>query len=335
MELELSNATEHLRGLTQSQGKDLHAEADLAQLNSLLVPIEAELAAGLSAPGLPTVFVLGPPRSGSTLTSQLLAATGSFGVTTNFVARFWRAPSLGFRLERALPFVATEASFNSVRGRTEGASEPHEFGYYWSSWFDLGQETHSVPPDQLAGIDVAGLKQSLASMERAAGKALMFKNNTWFTFQADWLARHLPKSVFVACTRDPFFVAQSIYTQRQRLGAMSEWWSVRPSTYPELAQLDPLEQVAGQAVDIHVEMEAALAGVPEARLIRADYGRVCAAPKGLIREIIIACRRLGDIAEPTDDIPETFAATDQITLPSEEAATLGRLVNERLASKQV
>ncbi len=331
----MNNATEHLRGLTQSDGKDLGAEAELAQLNALLAPVEAGMAAGLTSPQRPIVFVLGPPRSGSTLVSQILSATRSFGVTTNFVARFWRAPSLGIRLERALAFASADTSFRSVRGRTVGVGEPHEFGYYWSSWFDLGQDTHALSPDLLAKIDISGLKQSLASMEHAAGKPLMFKNNTWFTFQASWLARHLPGSVFVACTRDPFFVAQSIYAQRRTLGELSRWWSMRPSTYPQLVDLAPLEQVAAQAVDIQNEMEAALQGIPEARVVYADYRRVCDDPRGLVDEILCACTRLGDTAQPSGDIPETFSATDRIILPPHEAEDLQRLVNERLASKRV
>lgn len=333
MDIELSNATEHLRGLTQSDGKDLQAEAELAQLNAILAPIEADMAVGLTAPVRPTVFVLGPPRSGSTLVSQLLSATQSFGVTTNFVARFWRAPSLGFRLARALAFTPADASFKSMRGRTDGANEPHEFGYYWSSWFDLDQETHAVPADLLAKIDVARLKQSLASMEHAAGKPLMFKNNTWFTFQANWLAQHLPASVFVACTRDPFLVAQSIYTQRQNLGELSKWWSMRPSTYPQLVNLTPLEQVAAQAVDIQKEMEGALQGIPGTRLIHADYHSVCQDPRGLVDDVISACSRLGDISPPAGEIPETFSAADRVVLPPDDAQVLRRLVNERLASK--
>ncbi len=331
----MSNLTWHLRGLTQSDGKDLQAEADLAQLNALLAPVEADMAAGFTEPTRPIVFVLGPPRSGSTLVSQLLSATQSFGVTTNFVARFWRAPSLGFRLARTLAFTPADTSFKSTRGRTDGASEPHEFGYYWSSWFDRDQETHAVPPNLLAKIDVAGLKQSLASMEHAAGKPLMFKNNTWFTFQANWLAKHLPTSVFVACNRDPFFVAQSIYTQRQSLGELSKWWSMRPSSYSQLVNLPPLEQVAAQAVDIQKEMEAALQGIPATRLIHADYHSVCKDPRGLVDDVISACKRLGDIADPAGEIPEIFSAANTTVLPADDARALRRLVNERLASKHV
>src|SRR5665213_31108 len=94
----MNERVKHLGGLTSTFGKDLAREKRLAALNELLAPVEAELERHYSAPRFPVTFVLGPPRSGTTLTSQLLAQSGLFGIISNFAARFWRAPALGLRI---------------------------------------------------------------------------------------------------------------------------------------------------------------------------------------------------------------------------------------------
>lgn len=321
----------HLKGLTDSRDKDLVSEANLARMNELLAPAEALLTAKESSPRRPIVFVLGPPRSGTTLVSQALAATRAFGVTSNFVARFWRAPSIGFHLEKSLRPAADGQPFRSVRGRTMGASEPHEFGYYWSSWFDLGQPTHCLGPEQLDRVDIAGLSKSIAAMETACGKPLMFKNNTWFTFQAGWLSRRFPTSILVACRRDPFFVAQSIYLQRQALGDVSRWWSVRPPNYPELVRLPPLEQIAAQAVEIERGMQKELRSVPAARVVEAQYDQVCENPARVLGDIFRACTEVGEAVKPLEQIRERFNSTNQVVLSVDVAEQLRRFVEARLA----
>jgi hypothetical protein len=321
----------HLAGLTEFSGKNLADEAEMARLNDLLAPAEAAYSAAFDQPSRPIVFVLGPPRSGTTLVSQALAATGAFGVTSNFVARFWRAPAIAFHLQRSLGAQKDAPSFQSTRGRTSGAGQPHEFGYYWSSWFDLGQNNHKLSSELLARVDAAALTRSVAAMEAAAGAPLMLKNNSWFTFQASWLAKQFPTGVFVACVRDPFFVAQSIYAQRLALGDVRRWWSIRPPGYGDMLGLTPLEQVAAQAVEIEQEMHKELASVPPERLIRAGYQRLCEEPRGLVAEVFEACARVGEFLKSSGEIPEKFTATDQIRLPPHQAEDLKRLVQERLA----
>jgi hypothetical protein len=330
----LSSDLPHLQGLTELTGKNLTDEARWAHLNDLLKPVETMLEMEAVAPQRPIVFILGPPRSGSTLLSQVLAATGAFGVTSNFVARFWLAPALGIRLEQAMGENRGPAKFESERGRTTGPGEPHEFGYFWSRWFDLGQETHKLSAALLEKVDIAGLKAALGAMEAAAAKPLMVKNNTWFTFQANWLARQFPTGVFVACSRAPFFIAQSIYVQRVALGDAARWWSVRPPNFAGLRDLSPLEQVASQALEIQREMQKVLATVPVDRLIHADYEQLCSNPRSLVSDVFQACKRLGGIEGNLDAIPERFHNTDRVRMEPSEAERLRRLIVELAADDE-
>ncbi|MCC6534007.1 MAG: sulfotransferase [Burkholderiales bacterium] len=282
-------------------------------MNALLHPLQIELEAGLNGPELPLVLIIGAPRSGTTLVSQLLAATGKFGYISNFVARFWLAPAIGTTIEQALAAGEPQApiGYDSDHGVTRGLRSPHEFGYFWSGWFDRGQSTHLLPPEKLAEIDSLALKRRIASIERVHARPMCFKNNTWCTFQAAWLAEIMPTSVFVVSRRDPLYLAQSLLLARQeRLGNPDLWWSVRPPGYERIRSLPWWDQVTAQAVEIERTMSQAVQRIAPARIIEAPYRDVCDNPRGLVRAIMQRCAlgRSADAAAAV--VPASFESAD-------------------------
>ncbi|MEI8394542.1 MAG: sulfotransferase [Rhodospirillaceae bacterium] len=299
-------------------------EQRLAEMNKILQPLQASFETAVS-PRLPVLFIIGPPRSGSTLMSQLIGQSGLFGILNNFVARFWLAPAVGAMIDRAISFSASsgESSFLNKHGVTAGWSEPHEFGYFWDRWFDFGQETHNLTEEERAQVDVAGLLRALASIENGFEKPLSFKNNTWCTFQADFIARCLPKALFVVCRRNSLFIAQSLMeSRRERYGRDDLWWSLRPSRYREILACPCWEQVAWQALDVEREMEESVARIDPARVVDAGYSRLCNTPGDIIEEIRTRCAELGSPLPASAPLPATFRATDRQRLSDEEWACL-------------
>lgn len=327
----MSAKPKQLAGLTDAFGKDLDHEHLLARLNEVVGPVERTLEAGRVAPEHPIVLVMGPPRSGTTLISQLLSSTGLVGTITNMAARFWAAPALGILVSRALGGDSANASssFASRRGVTNGLEEPSEFGYFWSRYFDLGQPTHKLTDADLARFDAAGLRKAVAAMEAAAERPMAFKNNTWFTFHAGLLERTFERCVFVVCRRDPYFLAQSIWMQRMDLyGEPGRWWSVRPPNYDRISRLNPVQQVANQVVEICREMEASLATVRCARVIDASYDRLTHVPRDVVAETLDAVgleRKAIDAAVAL--LPQSFTSTNTARVPTDIADLLRREID--------
>lgn len=319
-------------GLTSGFGKNAEREVLLGKMNDLLVSAELVLERSVAEGAEPLLFILGPPRSGTTLVSQLTQASQAFSTLTNLAAHFWKAPALGLMLSSILEMrnEDTTSDFKSLRGMTHDLWEPHEFGYFWSRWFDLGQETHFLDPATRARVDTGGLIRSIAAMQSVQRRPLVFKNNTWFSFQADLLAEIFPRAVFVSCSRDPYYIAQSIWMQRIDLyGDPARWWSVRPPDYAEIIQLPPVEQVARQAVSIELTTNNTLAKVDAARVIRADYTDVVREPRKLIAEVVTASLGPDAVAGvPFDKIPARFETTDRSRLDEETAAQLRAAVDK-------
>jgi hypothetical protein len=302
----------------------------LTDVNAMLAPLQTEIESTCSAPLKPVILIIGPPRSGTTLVSQLLAASGRVGYVSNFLARFWLAPAVGARIERALGVGDTchRFDFDSTYGRTSGWKQPHEFGRFWDRWFNFEQETHWVDDALRERVDANGLRRSVASLEREYGQPMVFKNNTWCTFQADLLAEILPTAVVVACTRDPLYVAQSLLLGRRRLlGDDTIWWSVRPSGFAWIRRRAPLEQVALQAVHIDREMRKSLASIASGRIVWAPYGSVCTDPIGTVTRLLDAVGIEAGNGLP-DVLPERLEQANRCSLDRSEFEHLKRLIAE-------
>src|SRR6056297_1198149 len=78
----------------------------------------------------PFLFVVGPPRSGTTLLSQLIAYTFDVSYINNLVARFYLAPLHGIRFSKTVLGESKQSDFQSNYARTGNLSDIHEFGYF-------------------------------------------------------------------------------------------------------------------------------------------------------------------------------------------------------------
>jgi hypothetical protein len=271
-------------------------------------------------PSLPTIFVIGAPRSGTTLTGQILTEDRTLARITNFVAAFWEEPAVGAIIEKLFEtqIYQSDHNFKSTYGRTQGLANAHEFGYFWNRWFDFGQETHKLSDKELKKVDTKGLITSLANLEAVYQKPIVFKNSTWCTLQANFLAQVLPHSIFVACRRDPLYVAQSIFLGRQRINHNENiWWSIKPSNYSEIKNFSLMEQVAAQAIYMEKEMNEALSQVPNDRIIEARYEEVTTDPNNLLKAVQAKCCELGAKISPLKSLGP-FESTNQRVLKDDQ-----------------
>lgn len=266
----------------------------LGTINQMFNPIQEEIEKKLASCNFPFIFVLGPMRSGTTLTNQILTEHGHFARITNFVARFWQAPAVGALIEKVFMNSMNSKSFHSEFGYTEGLAGSNEFGYFWNRWFELGHDTHHLPKELLNKVNVEELRRALVSLEVIYKKPIVFQNPTWFSFQADWLAKNIQNSIFVVCQRNPLYIAQSlIIARRKKFHNERDWWSIKPSNFHVLKNLSVWEQVVAQAKYVEREINETILNVPKDRIVVADYDRVCSNPVAIVNAVIKVSNSLG------------------------------------------
>ena len=299
---------------------------DLEGVNSLLSPVERELVKNHRKPKHPVLFVIGTgPRCGHTLFSQLLASTGRLWTASNFIARFWEAPTLGTLLRRALG-AEPRYSFNSELGKTSELDDPHEFGKFLQRWLPL-KDDHVCRLESVSPEAVASFQREMAALEDASGLPVFLRNLAYGMNLG--LVRDLaPNAVFAACSRNPVFQVQSILLARERSGAPDNWWSLRPPGYAKQAKRSPEDQAAWQVKTISDLMQRGLEapGLDGKSATRAevDYGAVCKNPASLVRETL---ELVFDGGAPLDlDLPNSFKSSDVRRFSRERFARVERAV---------
>jgi hypothetical protein len=239
-------------------------------------------------PGLPVFFVVSTPRAGGTLFMQILCRYFSFTYPDNIVARFWESPHIGVIVSRSLREQFKDINTNdyvSDYGVTNNSVfEPHEFGNFWTKWFDFSS-THQLSDQQLAKVDVKGLKRALFLMEFFGGRPLLFKVVP-LSLNVDFLASIFPNSLFLYIRRDPLFTVQSTYYGRIKIyNNENLWWSLKPKQYYELKKLKPVDQVTGQIYHSKKRIEECLKKIPKNRKITVEYESLCEKPRDVIAHI--------------------------------------------------
>lgn len=272
-------------------------ETNLEKLNSYLSASKDLIKFDRQEPLLPIIFIIGAPKSGSTLTSQILLHTNLFSKVSNFIARFWEAPYIGGLIEKAIPALSegtADHAFISSHGQTSCLSGPHEFGRFWDRWFSMGSKTHKLTEKELSKIKSDQLQKELGYLEEVFEKPILFKNNTWCSFQANWLAKVFPRSIFVICERSILYNAQSLMlTRRQVHGNDADWWSMKPANFDDIRNKNIWEQVLLQAYHCREETRKAILEIPSDRVLKIKYKSVCHDPLAMVSKLIDLCNNQG------------------------------------------
>ncbi len=238
-------------------------------LNTVLAKLET-LEDGDNALPHPPIFIIGAPRSGSTLLYQTLVEALDVGYLSNLHCRFFGAPAL---VERWLfPHIARPATdFSSEYGRTRGHTAPSECGDFWYRFFPhQPQAVTSIPAPK-----ARAMRAAIAHLIVAAQRPFLFKNLI-NSLRLLPLARVLPEASFIVIHRDPLANARSLLIARKRAyGDYRPWWSARPAQIEDIEHLPPHQQVVEQIIAIHEAINAARLIIGPQRFLDIQYEHFC------------------------------------------------------------
>lgn len=290
-------------------------------LNLLNDELKGQHEIGLTE-GLPEQFaslhVVGVPRSGTTLLTQLIASELNVGYINNLAAAFWRAPVYGIRLAKKLLPSHYQSNFRSEFGRTDNILEPHEFGRFW---IDLLQHTDMSEPDKRheEKIDWSHVYTMMTNMAATNGGPMVFKSflATWYMSR---FVEVLKKSFFIWVERDPLENALSLlHTRRQYANSESHWVGLKPS---ECSQMDAKSvhfQVASQVHYLHQAIETRLAMVPRENWIKIPYEDLCNDPTAAVSRIATAARQLdSSISLPAKQLKSRTVSCPSKRMPADD-----------------
>ena len=225
----------------------------------------------------PPVFIIGAPRTGSTIFYLLVTAYWDIDYITNFQCRLHKIPSVGCWLHKILFSNKTHENFKSRHGKTEGVNGPSECGGFWYNWFP--KDRHYVDEGEIDRETKNVIRKTINSIVSTNKRILFFKNmNCGQRIRA--LSEIIPEAIFIYCKREPLYVGQSLLLTREAVhGSRQKWWSIMPKEYSQIIKHSPERQVIEQIKYIEKQIEEDLNKYYKDNYLEVKYGELIKNPK--------------------------------------------------------
>ncbi len=182
------------------------------------------------------VFIVGAPRTGSTLLYQLLINSMEFSYISNIMALF---PNK-IRFLATITYKFRKKDFRLKRsnhGYVSGLFSPNEAGAIQRKWFEN-------PPDTKE--DMEKIRNTIIKISEIFNAPFLSKNML-NSVRMKNIYRIFPEVRFIFLKRNPIYTAQSlILARRKYCGDDAAWWSVKPPGWEKVRAKNPYYQVLWQ-----------------------------------------------------------------------------------------
>jgi len=231
---------------------------------------------------LPCVFIVGAPRSGTTLVYQVLTHVLHVSYFTNVTAMFPRSPITATRYFQSLGLKGRK-SFRNYYGNTAGLQSPNDGFGVWNRW--LGKDRY-VARKSLEEHDIEAMRNFFKAWHAVLNLPFLNKNNRNLDCLS-LLAESLPGARFIVVRRNPILVVQSILESRKIVhGDATRAWGLMSETLPEFSTpIEILERICDQVVRIEQRLQDQLREIEENRWHAVWYEDFCRDPADTARRI--------------------------------------------------
>lgn len=254
-------------------------------------------------------FIVGAPRSGTTLLYEAMASACDHAYIPNVMNLWYGAPLLAMRMERRW-VRPRNWGFQSLHGHVHGWLAPSEHAGLWRVHFPWARsDSHRVEFTEISAGARARLRAILRAMTAIAERPLLVKC-LYLSMCIPALAELLPKARFIHVQRQRLHAAQSLLHLRRARGGGSRWLSVRPPGYRAQLNTSLPEQVAWQIHQCEVIVSRDLSALPSARSFCLDYEEFCARPRQVVASMTQALG-LGAAFVQLDRLPNSFESRNR------------------------
>jgi LPS sulfotransferase NodH len=143
----------------------------------------------------PPIFIVGAPRSGTTLLYQLLTYHFEFSYFSNFTSMFIKSPVLMGYLTRKIKEPYDDNSFSSDYGLMKGTWAPSEAGKIFKYWFLRKNDDR--------------IKNSIYALSEVF-EAPFIAKNLRINAELEYIHQMFPDALFIHIKRETVFNAQSL-----------------------------------------------------------------------------------------------------------------------------
>lgn len=242
-------------------------------IRASLRPAESWTLRGADEVPFPPVFIISPPRSGSTLLYLLAAQKFHLSYFSNFSMSCPESPGFLTRLGAPFGACAGSATLDNHFGETTGWNAPNQGYRAWNRWFPTDRDY--LDPDEIPPDARRQIRRTIGAIEKATGSPFINKWQRNAT-RVRALDAVFPEAVFLQLRRDPLFTVQSVLLARRKfLGSGDGWFSAMPRSYVPDPGKSQLRQAAEQVALLEKDLKEDKKLVGEGRFWVLDYHELC------------------------------------------------------------
>lgn len=220
------------------------------------------------------IFIVGAPRTGSTILYQALTNVYQFAYIDNTACAWYRNLRFGLWLSQRKYGSKPHNNFKAEHGNTQkfGGHAPSECGHFWYRW--LPQDRHFIDHHEVTDSMVAGIRNEILGASAYLNKPLLFKNlNAGQRLRL--IHRCFPNAKIIFVRRDPRFVIRSILRGRKKVGiGKSRWWGIMPKNFKNLLSLPEDSMCAAQVYYLEKQIEDDLSLFPSKNVQEVHYNEL-------------------------------------------------------------
>ncbi|MBN2292952.1 MAG: sulfotransferase [Pirellulales bacterium] len=274
------------------------------------------------------IFIIGPPRSGTTLLYEALVHKLALTYLTNTHAYCYAAPALITRLLSRHIEATRRPQYRSSFGTIEGKFAPSECGNFWFQWFLPGPDVYT-PSGMLEESTLLSIRRIVSAIQ-FAGKAPIIFKTTYNSMRIGGILDVFPKACFLVCKRNPVDTAQSILRAREQLqGDVNSWLGVRPREHKTITSEKPAIQVVDQIYFIEKQIEEDCKRFGSSAFLPVYYEKFCQNPRGTVEGIERFLHERNVMVEQRDALPKSFPCSTGRKVEPETYAEIVARVRER------
>ena len=274
------------------------------------------------------IFIVGAPRTGSTILYQALSNCYSVRYIDNLAASWHRNLPFGMWLSNKEFGLCPHDNYSALHGNTKdfGWHAPSECGEFWYRW--LPKEDHFVDSRAISPKIVDQIRRELSEIHGLFGLPLLFKNLNMGQ-RLRLIKEFAPDAKIIFIRRDPRFVVRSLIEARKKASVKeNQWWSVKPKNFRELSALPEPEMCAAQVFYIEEQIKQDLCLFPECNVKTIQYNDLSATTLDSLAEWAALDKK--DAA-----MPPQFTTDKPLSLSENELESLNVLVGRYRFDKEV
>lgn len=257
----------------------------------------------------PPVFIIGPPRSGTSLLYQVMTQAFQFAYLPNLANMFYQCPITATKISKTL-FRNYKSTFRSSHGNENGIFSPSEAGNVWNRWFPHEKKDgfNYTDSDYLTSQSKLEINRMVMNISKIFDAPFLSKN-VKMSVRLPALQRIFPDAKFVQIKRNPVDVAASLLQIRRKKNI--NWWSAMPSSIELLHDLPEIESVVGQVFGIEDDIKRDLSLLPLAQQLVLTYDDLCSDTHSVVSKISDFMNMTADLNEVPRSFPQAKVSPNE------------------------